>query len=358
MNLIPPRCGFAAQRCGLTGSIAAASGGNYACAVVDETPVHHLDTHEGRYDGGKASLESHQYVHVLYPDVRPVCLKPFTGGKECNPAEATIDVPERSVSDRQPAPHFLVVISVFKNEASVMREWIQHHIWQGVDHFYLLDNGSTDDYLSTITGYLGSYVSIVKNVTKHAQVQHLSTLLAACNRARWLMSIDLDEFVYARPRSGQPTIASYLRDLERTQPTRSHVELYWRMFGSSGHVRQPPSVREAFIRSADEVEDRTKYIVRRSAVSSLGVHHPGELKWGERVSMKPVAATLNLALNHYAIMSRERFMSIKMTRGDVASHELEAVRSVKYFDSYERISNGTDNTELRDLIPKEQRVIG
>ena len=120
---------------------------------------------------------------------------------------------------------FLVVIAIFKNEADVIHEWLQHHIWQGVDHFYLLDNGSTDDYISAM-GADAPRVTVVRNATRHAQVEHLNTLFDACAAARWVMSIDLDAFVYARPRSGHATIVSYLRSHERARPAFSYVPLY------------------------------------------------------------------------------------------------------------------------------------
>ena len=251
---------------------------------------------------------------------------------------------------------FLVVIAIFKNEADVIHEWLQHHLWQGVDHFYLLDNGSTDDYISAM-GADASRVTVVWNATKHAQVEHLNTLFDACAAARWVMSIDLDEFVYARTRSGHATIVSYLRAREQARPAFSYVPLYWRMFGSSGHVRQPPSVRQNFTRSARDIhKPATKYIVRRSAVRRLDIHSAGDLKWGSSVDTAPDAALLDLSLNHYPLMSRERFRSVKMTRGDVSKTHYESIRSDVYFDAYDRAANETWNTELRDLIPEDQRV--
>ena len=150
---------------------------------------------------------------------------------------------------------------------------------------------------------------------------------------------------------------SYLRAREQARPVFSYVPLYWRMFGSSGHVRQPPSVRQNFTRSARDIhKPATKYIVRRSAVRRLDIHSAGDLKWGSSVDTAPDAALLDLSLNHYPLMSRERFRSVKMTRGDVSKTHYESIRSDVYFDAYDRAANETWNTELRDLIPEDQRV--
>lgn len=31
-----------------------------------------------------------------------------------------------------------------KNEKPYLKEWLEYHLLQGVEHFYLCDNGSTD----------------------------------------------------------------------------------------------------------------------------------------------------------------------------------------------------------------------
>ena len=41
----------------------------------------------------------------------------------------------------------LSLIAIFKNESHILKEWIEHYINEGVDKFYLIDNGSTDNYI-------------------------------------------------------------------------------------------------------------------------------------------------------------------------------------------------------------------
>ena len=40
--------------------------------------------------------------------------------------------------------HYLSILTIMKNEAMNLKLWIDHYIWQGVDHFYIIDNNSTD----------------------------------------------------------------------------------------------------------------------------------------------------------------------------------------------------------------------
>jgi hypothetical protein len=38
----------------------------------------------------------------------------------------------------------LGMLCIIKNEEMIIKEWIKHYIWQGVQHFYIIDNESTD----------------------------------------------------------------------------------------------------------------------------------------------------------------------------------------------------------------------
>ena len=44
----------------------------------------------------------------------------------------------------------IVLFMVIKNEASNLRECIDHYSLQGVDHFYICDDNSTDGFEQTI----------------------------------------------------------------------------------------------------------------------------------------------------------------------------------------------------------------
>ena len=67
------------------------------------------------------------------------------------------------------------VLAQFKNEATGLREWLRHHIWQGVDHFLLLDNGSTDAW-APIAAEFGAAVTVLPAPARHAQVENYRAL--------------------------------------------------------------------------------------------------------------------------------------------------------------------------------------
>jgi hypothetical protein len=47
-----------------------------------------------------------------------------------------------------------VVVAIFKNETTNLKEWIDHYIWQGASHIYLCDHESTDNPLEILQPYI------------------------------------------------------------------------------------------------------------------------------------------------------------------------------------------------------------
>jgi hypothetical protein len=50
--------------------------------------------------------------------------------------------------------HYLSVCAIFRDEGPYLREWIEFHRLQGVEHFYLYDNLSTDDGPEILAPYV------------------------------------------------------------------------------------------------------------------------------------------------------------------------------------------------------------
>lgn len=49
--------------------------------------------------------------------------------------------------------YYLSILAMFKNEADIIEEWLDHHIYHGVEHFYLIDDYSTDDVMGRLEPY-------------------------------------------------------------------------------------------------------------------------------------------------------------------------------------------------------------
>lgn len=64
--------------------------------------------------------------------------------------------------------YYLSVGAIFKNEAHILEEWIQHYLAEGVDHFYLIDNGSTDNFMEILNRYTDK-VTLYSDDTRYRQ---------------------------------------------------------------------------------------------------------------------------------------------------------------------------------------------
>lgn len=230
----------------------------------------------------------------------------------------------------------LALMMIVKNEAMVIEEFFKHYLWQGVEHFYVIDNGSTDSTKDIISKYPTTYYFLDK---KYQQVKHYNHVYSEIrNECKWLIVCDCDEYIYNRKKG--ETIIDYLDTLDYNK--NSNVELNWKMFGSSGHDKQPDNIRESFIHRRIQLDVYTKQILNTSLTVFIDVHN-------SRYTRKlTISNPQQLALNHYAIMSREYFSKVKMTRGDVNNQKAENVRDWTYFDKYDH--KEIKDTELKELV--------
>ena len=69
--------------------------------------------------------------------------------------------------------YYLSVLAIFKNETMNMKVWLDHYLWQGVDHFYIIDNGSTDKPLNILQEYIDKDIVTLYSLSeKHQQSKH------------------------------------------------------------------------------------------------------------------------------------------------------------------------------------------
>ena len=149
--------------------------------------------------------------------------------------------------------YYLSVLAIFRNEAKIMKEWLDHHIAHGVDHFYLIDDNSMDNVYDIMDPYLErGYVSFHKAPKEDATYRQIaayhrvfSDVILSKNESRWVALLDLDEFLYS------PRYPHDLKRVFREHEDLSIVGVNWAMFGSSNIIEQPKSVVDSFLYRAD-----------------------------------------------------------------------------------------------------------
>ena len=235
----------------------------------------------------------------------------------------------------------LCIVAIFKNEGHALKEWLDHYLQEGVDHFFLVDNGSNDGY--DIQDYIKKgVVEVWMNPKKHAQIELMNHYLQKAKQYKWVLVVDLDEFMYAR--NGYKTIKEYLRTVNKDV---EQIKVPWKMFGSSGHKKQPKSIIKGFTRRK-KYNNRTlieaKSIVRGKSLVKLDIHshkinhsvvlgpyNEHSYACAFEITNETVLKTSYLHLNHYQHMSYEYYTSVKIIRGN-AQNSFNGYNLFRFYD--------------------------
>jgi hypothetical protein len=223
----------------------------------------------------------------------------------------------------------------------VLQEWLEHYVWQGASVFVLLDNNSTRPFDATPPAWAPADVVVDVRAAprKHSQEASYNTVGApalAAHGVDVVLVVDLDEFLFSTDRR-------LLRDVlaeALSAPKAARVCTHWTLFGSSHHVRQPPSVRLGFSWRASKLQEPYKCAARVADVTRYAIH-----AMDLRPGMEEAPAPPTLQLNHYPLQSREFFMGVKVTRGSAVATS-EGLRDEGYFDRYNEISTDEEDYAL------------
>ena len=213
--------------------------------------------------------------------------------------------------------HYLSVGAMFKNESHSMKEWIEHYRFHGVDHFYLIDDGSTDSYMDILQPYIDSGVVTLFVVDEPYYLGRQRNLYNRCilpkiNETKWLLMIDLDEYVWSKQ-------DIRLDNVLRTCENYGQIQIQEALFGSNGHETQPKHILPSFTKRASKFMGKYKYFINSSyEFSSLNVHHAqfADSKYMKDFSVFIIIYPEYFILNHYNCQSREFWNQVKCTRGD------------------------------------------
>ena len=221
--------------------------------------------------------------------------------------------------------YYFTIGGIFKNESHILKEWIDHYLYHGVEHVYLINDNSTDNFLQILQPYIDNgKVTLYncENNNKRVGVQdakynhyfqkHLKDTV-------WFGIFDLDEFLYA---PNNVDLKIVLKKYEHV----NQLHINWVHFGSSGHKEQPDNVVDNFINRGEYNSIKNgpngrynshKSIVKTNGHVKLGIHSHfyDNNNTGKNISFNE--DNTPMLINHYAIQSKDFWTNIKMTRGDV-----------------------------------------
>ena len=128
--------------------------------------------------------------------------------------------------------YYVSICAIFKNESKYLFEWIEYHKILGVDHIYLYDNNSEDNFYEIIDPYISEgFITLKSWPMEHGQMEAYSDCYNLNkDETQWLALIDLDEFICPYE---ETDIKNWLIEFE-AYPA---VILYWQMFGTNGKIK-------------------------------------------------------------------------------------------------------------------------
>ncbi len=134
-------------------------------------------------------------------------------------------------------PYELGIVTMFRNEANYLKEWIEYHHMLGVDHFLLYNDRSDDHWAEVLEPYISS--NLVEVMDHHALPEidifpgwqttaYQDGLRRSKGNTKWLAFIDVDEFILLKKNTTIPDC------LNQFFSSASGVYICWRNFGTNG----------------------------------------------------------------------------------------------------------------------------
>ncbi|TAL44222.1 MAG: glycosyltransferase family 2 protein [Methylovulum sp.] len=248
--------------------------------------------------------------------------------------------------------------AIFKDELDYILEWLAWHRLAGFARFFIADNGSSDGTRQLLEALDEAGLITLFYVSPQPGAQQLAYRLIQQkygHLADAIAFIDADEFIYAD--DGKKPVEHLERLFSR--PTVGAVGVNWRIFGSSGKLKQEPGlVVERFVKCAEDdvaINRHIKSIVRPHFIDKIRNMHyfniqddfcylngaggrPVFMDRRGRFRSKPSSfcelLKSPLRINHYVIKSLQEFTEKKRKRGD-AQRDPNRDRGQQYFINHD-----------------------
>ena len=249
----------------------------------------------------------------------------------------------------------LSVCAIFRNEAPYLREWIEFHRLVGVEHFYLYQNRSDDDWQTALRPFQDEgLVEVIEwPMVPPAQLQSYQHFIDRHKGEQgWVSFLDCDEFLYS------PCYSTISEVLTQVPERWGALGINWLCFGASGQESATPGlVIERFtFRSAEGFEPNMhiKSVVRMDRVEAAGPNpHHFQVRGGTcNESGEEVRGPFNrssgnrlLRINHYHTKSRQEYLQ-RIARGKA---DRCAQREPAEFDYYQ--SREVDDRTIWQFLP-------
>jgi hypothetical protein len=233
----------------------------------------------------------------------------------------------------------LALISIIRNEADYMKEWIEYHKMIGVEIFFIYDDGSTDNIKEVLKPYIESGLVVVSDSNgkwNQTEVYH-KTILKHRNKCKYMGVLDIDEFIVPINKENiRDVIKELFGKLDVKTPA---LAIHWITYGFCGCKEKPEGLVIENYQKSDKTPSQYKSIFNpRLVLSATGAHSCRYVfgkpalnekgtkiydEWqcpaSECIKNKSEAGVEHIRINHYWTKSYEEYC-IKMKRNKERLH--------------------------------------
>lgn len=262
------------------------------------------------------------------------------------------------------------ICAIFRDEADYLREWIEFHLLAGVQHFYLYNNFSKDNYLNVLEKYIcQDIVTLIDWPIEKGQMSaYQDCVKKYSSDTKWIGFFDIDEFCVPNKNN---EIYDFLMKFNNKAPI---VIINWKYFGSSGLINRDIKglVVEDFVVSWPKYADLGKFFYNTAYEYKPSPKHGEHMHymWGgyKGIDLPPVNVfgqicidrffplkndDLPIQLNHYVIKSYNEYFEKKSKRGG-GVHGIE-MHDTSYFYSHDEMCQSVDYHAYKYVVKLKER---
>jgi hypothetical protein len=263
------------------------------------------------------------------------------------PNSPNVDIPQKVVLLKKPH-YYVALVAVFRDEAMFLKEWIEFYRLMGVEHFYLYNHLSKDNFQEILQPYIDAGIVELGNISQEIKTWgewntlqckiYADTCKKVKDDVEWLVAVDTDEFLFPVQEGNLITVLKNYDDV-------AALSVNWKMYGSDTlEDLNPGELLTELLTKSSQVaaEDvHVKTIVKPRYVDTFTNPHYPELQKGfsqineHREPLKgPFLKTPSrdiLRINHYWTRTWKFFRETKLKRVHMVDDIAKIIERVKSY---------------------------
>lgn len=252
----------------------------------------------------------------------------------------------------------LGIVTMFKNEANYLKEWIEYHHMLGVEHFLLYNDRSVDHWAEVLEPYISS--NLVEVIYWHAlpgieifpgwQTEaYKDGIRRSEGNTKWLAFIDVDEFILPKKN------ATIIECLNQYYSTADGVFICWRNFGTgklyikagepiltqltaASHPLHPKNASGKSIVKVDKVSIDRVWTPHHLALIQGAQYYNGSgrpLYFNDRdLRVDPQHTSDHIQINHYVMRDENFYQNVRLPKAVAKEKHTELPLLLEHYQSF------------------------